>query len=157
MADSTYLKTVVEPFVVGWLSEQLGVTLSPQQVAVGPRTDGTPVHFAFDGVSSDRKIGALVSTSLTIKPGAVRKLHVDASILLQTPFERRIMAFIDEDVRSNFLDKCDGLLPLARVEMIVCDCLPKEMLARIAEFQIAAKEEVGDKGRIWRQTGGKRR
>lgn len=40
MADSSYLKEIVEPFVVNGLSERLGVRLSPQQIMVGPREDG---------------------------------------------------------------------------------------------------------------------
>ena len=57
----------------------------------------------------------MVSTSLTLKPGGERKLHKDASILLNAPFERRIMAFISDDTRANFLNKCDGLLPLRKI------------------------------------------
>jgi len=156
MADSSYLTKIVEPFVVDWISRHIGTTLTPQQVVVGPRTDGTLVQFAFDGVSVDRQTGLLVSTSQTVKPGGLRKLHVDASILLRAPFSRRIMAFINADVLVNFLNKCDGLLPLCEIEMLVCDSLPGDMLARIQEFQAKARKEVGDKGKIWKP-GGKRR
>jgi hypothetical protein len=156
MADSTYLKHVVEPYVVRWVSERIGSTLRPHQTAVGPRADGDLVHFAFDGVSNDGQIGLLVSTSLTVKPGGVRKLHVDAAILLNAPFQRRLMAFISEDVLANFVNKCDGLLQLNRIEMLVCDSLSAEMSTRITEFQKRAKAEVGDKGKIWKP-GGKRR
>src|SRR5882672_4215588 len=98
MADSSYLKHVVEPFVVGWVSRRIGVPLAKRRVAVGPRTDATPVHFEFDGVSENGQVGLLVTTTLTVKPGGTRKLHVDASILLHTAFTRRLMAFISEDV-----------------------------------------------------------
>jgi hypothetical protein len=66
------------------------------------------------------------------------------------------MAFINADVLLNFLNKCDGLLPLCEIEMLVCDSLPGEMLARIQEFQAKARKEVGDKGKTWKP-GGKRR
>jgi len=156
MADSTFLKDQVEPFVVNWVSQLVGVKLQPERVVVGKRADGTQVHFAFDGVSESKKIGLLVSTSLTVKPGGVRKLHTDASVLLNAPFQRRLMAFISTDVQINFLNKCDGLLPLRQIEMFVCDQLPAEMQARIDMFQSEAKSEVGDKGRKWKP-GGKRR
>ena len=156
MADSSYLKDVVEPFVAGWVSQRIGVPLTKRRIVGGPRTDGTPVRFEFDGVSEDDKVGLLVSTSLTVKPGGTRKLHVDASILLNTAFDRRLMAFISEDVRLNFVNKCDGLLPLSRMEMFVCDELPPEMSAAIARFQAKAKAEVGDQGKQWKP-GGKRR
>lgn len=156
MADSTYLKHTVEPFIVQWMAEQIGIPLAPRRIAVGPRTDGRLVHFEFDGVSEDGSVGLLVSTSQTVKPGGTRKLHVDASILLTAPFRRRLMAFISEDVRLNFLNKCDGLVPLSRIEMLVCDTMPPEMSAEVARFQSRAKTEVGDQGKL-SKAGGQRR
>ena len=156
MADSTYLKNVVEPFIAQWVSRRIGVTLQPRRFPVGPRTDGTPAHFEFDGVSEDGKTGLLVSTSNTVKPGGTRKLHVDAAILLRADFQSRIMAFVSDDVRQNFLNKCDGLVDLSKIEMLVCDELPPEMLSAIAKFQAEAKTEVGDKGKQWKP-GGQRR
>jgi hypothetical protein len=144
MANSSHIKFVVEPFIVDWVSRRIGIGLSPQQIVVGPRMDGTPVKFSFDGVSKDRQIGLLVSASQTVKPGGVRKLHVDVSILLRASFSRRIMAFTNSDVLLNFVNKCDGLLPLCEIEMLLCDSVPGDMLARIAEFQTRAK-------RGWRQ------
>lgn len=155
MANSSYLTKVVEPFIVAWVSEQIGVTLQPRKIRVGRRTDSTPVHFMFDGVSEDGKVGLLVSTSHTLKPGGARKLHTDASILLHTQFRRRIMAFVNDAVRANFLNKCDGLLPLRKIEMMVCDCLPSTMADEIIRFQSLAKSEVGDKRKVWKL--GKRR
>ena len=153
MADSTYLKHVVEPFVAQWVSRRIGVALQPQRSPVGPRADGALVHFEFDGISEDGRIGLLVSTSHTVKPGGTRKLHVDASILLRCTFQRRIMAFVSDDVRQNFQNKCDGLLELSKIELLVCDELTPEMRAGIVKFQTEAKAEVGDKGRIWKPGG----
>jgi hypothetical protein len=152
IVDTYYLKQCVEPHIVARISERIGVPLQRGRVPIGPRADDRLVHFEFDGVSQDQQVGLLVSYSQTIKPGGVRKLHVDASILLFAPFTRRLMAFISDDVYSNFLNKCDGLLPLSRIEMFVCngDDLPIEMSARIAEIYSAAKTEVGDKGKRWK-------
>jgi len=156
MADSTYLKNVVEPFIVQWVSRRIGVALQPGRFPIGPRTDGTMIHFEFDGVSEDGRTGLLVSTSMTVKPGGTHKLHVDASILLRAGFQRRIMAFVSDAVRQNFLNKCDGLLELSKIDMLVCNDLPQEMQAGIARFQSEAKSEVGDKGKQWK-SGGQRR
>ena len=156
MADSTYLKNVVEPFVAEWVSQKVGVPLSRRRVPVGPRLNGTVVHFEFDGVSSCGDVGLLVSTTQTVKPGGTRKLHMDASILLNTSFKRRLMAFISEEVRMHFVNKCDGLLPLSQIEMLVCNTLPPEMSAEVARFQAQAKTEVGDQGELWKP-GGRRR
>ena len=156
MANTTFLRNVVEPHIVAWLSDRLGIPLKHRQVSVGSRIDGSLVHFAFDGVSDDGEVGVLVSTSHTVKPGGTRKLHVDASVLLQAPFTRRFMVFVNHDVKANFVNQCDGLLPLSNIEMHVCEDLPADMLAEIAKIQADSKSEVGDKGRLWKP-GGKRR
>ncbi|OGS08350.1 MAG: hypothetical protein A2270_08100 [Elusimicrobia bacterium RIFOXYA12_FULL_51_18] len=156
MADSSYLIRVVEPFVVNWVSKKIGIPLRPRKIPVGKKMDGANAHFAFDGVSDDGKVGLLVSTSHTLKPGGTRKLHVDASVILQAPFKRRIMAFINSDAMKNFVNKCDGLLPLAGIEMVVCSPLPPEMMREIERFQAISKKEVGDKGKQWK-VGGQRR
>jgi hypothetical protein len=78
---------------------------------------------------------------------------VDASILLEAPLKRRIMAFVSADAMENFVNKVDGLLPLSRIEMLVCNHIPVEMQNRIAAFQAQAKAEVGDKGKIWKIAG----
>jgi hypothetical protein len=156
MADTTYLKKTVEPFMVQWVSCRIRVSLEPKRVPVGRNTEGKRVHFAFDGVSEDGQVGVLVSASRTVKAGATRKLHVDASILLQAPFRRRIMAFISHDVQQNFINKCDGLLPLGDIEMLVCEELPPDMIRQLEQVQVEAKGEVGDKGKKWKP-GGRRK
>jgi hypothetical protein len=98
MANTSYLKSVVEPYVVRWLSDRIGVPLKQRRVPIGPRIDGEYVHFEFDGVSDDGEVGVLASTSQTVKPGGTRKLHVDASILLQASFARRFMIFVSHAV-----------------------------------------------------------
>ncbi len=130
-----------------WVSEKIGQPLQAKKVDVGERLDGSTVQFAFDGVSEDGKTGVLVSTSLTTKSGSTRKLHVDASILLEANFEQRIMAFISEETKQNFINKVDGLLPLSRIELFICDDLPDGMWRKIKDFQAKAKSEVGDKGK----------
>jgi hypothetical protein len=119
---------------------------------MGPRADSRIVHFEFDGVSEHRQVGLLVSCSETIIPGGVRKLHVEASILLFAPFTRRLMTFISDDVYLNFVNKWGELLALTRIEMFVCNWqLPATRIsARIAEIYSAAKTEVRDKGRRWK-------
>ena len=71
-------------------------------------------------------------------------------------FARRLMIFVSEDSKANFVNKCDGLLPLAKIEMLVCDDLPAHMRAKIDRIQALARMEVGDKGKLWK-LGGKRR
>lgn len=156
MADTSYLTQTVEPFIVNWVAQKVGMPLGPTRVPVGKTMDGRPVEFAFDGVSADRSVDLLVSTSYTVKPGGTRKLYMAASVLNRGPFRRRLMAFVSADVRQNFINRCDGLVDLAGIEMLVCDVVPPEMLAQIAAVQSQSKVEVGDKGKVWK-IGGPRR
>lgn len=66
------------------------------------------------------------------------------------------MIFVNRDVKNNFVNRCDGLLPLAKIEKHVCEDLPAEMRAEIARIQADAKSEVGNKGKLWKP-GGKRK
>jgi hypothetical protein len=45
---------------------------------------------------------------------------------------------------------------LVKIEMLVCEDVPAEMVAEIARFQAVAKSEVGDRGKVWKP-GGKRK
>lgn len=156
MADTHYLKTVVEPFITKWVSKQIKLLLKPKKMPVGPGMDGKMVNFEFDGVSQDEQTALLVSTSYSFQTGVIRKLFVDAAILLRTKFNRRIMAFVSNDVLQTFINRCDGLLPLGQIEFLLCDSLPPEMVKEMAKIHTAAKTEVGDKGKQ-RKTGGRRR
>jgi len=66
------------------------------------------------------------------------------------------MIFVNHDVMANFVNRCDGLLHLAKIGTNVCEDLPAEMLSKIALIQADAKSEVGDKGSVWKP-GGKRK
>jgi hypothetical protein len=145
MANSCYLTNSVEPYIVDWVARQIGIKLERKKVVVGTNENGSPVSFEFDGVSVDNEIGLLVSSSGTIKPGALRKLIADAAILLNAPFQRRYMAFARKDVYLNFKRRVDGLLPLGKIEMLVCDTLPTEMVKQITAIRTAAQSEVGYK------------
>lgn len=156
MANTSYLTKVVEPHLVQWLSIRIGVALAPRRLLVGHRADGSPAHFAFDGVSPDGKTAVLVSTSFTLKAGGERKLFVDAAVLLKADLKARVMVFVSPHVMEHFVNRCDGLLELKNIEMVLAPPLSAEMKKRIEEIQVVAKREVGDKGKKT-LPGGRRR
>ena len=63
---------------------------------------------------------------------------------------RRVMAFVSANIRQNFINRCDGLVDMGGIEMLVCDVVPPEMLAQIAVVQSHSKIEVGDKSKVWK-------
>ncbi len=149
MANTEYLKRVVEPYIVHWVSRNICITLKPEPIVVGKNSDGDDVPFTFDGVSADHTVGVLVSTSHTIKTGGYRKLYMDASLLNRAGFRRKIMAFVSRDVWQNFKNRCDGLVDLAGIQPMFCEELTEEMRIQIATIQKDSKRVVGDKGKVW--------
>lgn len=145
MADTSYLRSVVEPYLLNWAGNQLGTPLEPRRECVGRSSDGKPVHFAFDGVSPDGTIGVCVSASTSYKTGQMRKLFIDATVLNRCPqFRRRVMVFVEKCVWEGFRNSCDGLVDLWRIEPLVCTDLPLDMRAKIEQVYDASAREVGN-------------
>jgi hypothetical protein len=116
MADTSYLRRVVEPYLVNWVSRRLGTTFTPGREFVGKSSNGERVHYAFDGVSEDGKIGVCVSASTSYKTGQMRKLFMDATLLNRCHrFKRRIMVFVEKHVWEGFKNQCDGLVDLNKI------------------------------------------
>ena len=146
MADTSYLKQVVEPHLRDWAAGKLGVSLASRKVVVGKNSEGAPVSFQFDGVSEDRTVGVCVSASTSYKPGQMRKFFMEATLLNRVPsFRRRVMVFISDHMWEAFKNQCDGLVDLRNIEPMICTDLPREMRAKISAVYAKAAREVGDK------------
>jgi len=158
MADTSYLRRVVEPYLLNGAGNLLGTQLEPRRECVGENSDGRPVHFAFDGVSLDGNIGVCVSASTSYKTGQMRKLFLDATLLNRCPrFRRRVMVFVEKHVWEGFRNQCDGLVDLRKIEPLICTELPSDMRAKIEQVYNASAQEVGDRsGRGIRAPGGRR-
>ena len=158
MANTSYLKKTVEPFLLKWAEKQTGVELKPFKVVVGHRMDGSPVQFEFDGVSENGAVGVCVSASSSFKVGQERKLFMDATLLNRVhQFNRRLMVFIESHVWEGFKNRCDGLVDLKSIEPLVCTNLPQEMRDKIVEIYKVSAEEVGDRRGRGTKVPGRRR
>lgn len=145
MANTAYLKQVVEPYIREWVAAQIGVPLHKKKVVVGQTTEGIAVRFEFDGVSEDGTIGVCISASSSYKTGQMRKYFYEATLLNRVPqFTRRIMVFTYPHIWPNFKNQCDGLVDLGRVEYMICP-LPPEMQTAVSQIYKQSAEEVGDK------------
>lgn len=158
MADTSYLRRVVEPYLVDWVSRRLEIPLKPGKEFVGRNSNGEPVHYAFDGISPSGEIGVCISASTSYKTGQMRKLFMDATLLNRAPrFKRRIMVFVERHVWEGFKNQCDGLVDLKRIEPLICTSLPEEMRAKITEIYKASAKEVGDRSGRGTKIPGRRR
>lgn len=146
MADTTYLKNTVEPFLRDWASRQLGVTLTKRRIEVGLNSEGRPVSFEFDGVSEDGTVGVFISASSSYKTGQMLKYFREATLLNRVSgFTRRIMVFTNENSWQGFKNQCDGLVDLGRIEPMICSDMPAEMRAKIDLMFPGLANEVGAK------------
>ncbi|MBN2594503.1 MAG: hypothetical protein JXA81_13425 [Sedimentisphaerales bacterium] len=158
MADTSYLKKTVEPFLLRWTAQQIDVELKPCKVVVGHAMDGSSVRFEFDGVSDDGTVGICISASSSYKVGQMRKFFMEATLLNRIPqFKRRIMVFVEKHVWEGFKNQCDGLVDLDRIEGLICSDLPQDMRAKIAEIYKVSAEEVGDRSGRGIKVPGRRR
>jgi len=146
MANTTYLKKTVEPYLLEWTSKQISMPLVKKQVVVGKDSAGRPVSFEFDGMSEDGTVGVCISASTSYKTGQMRKFFMEAALLNRAPqFQRRIMVFVEPQMWESFRKQCDGLVDLGNIEALICTELPRQMRAGIAEVYAASAREVGDK------------
>jgi len=158
MADTSYLKNIVQPYLLEWAAKKVGTPLEPARVVIGKRSDGGPVRFEFDGVSEDGSVGVFASASSSYKPGQMRKFFMEATLLCRCrQFRRRIMVFASKVCWEGFRNQCDGLVDLHRIEPMICDDLPAEMRAKIDAFYRKSAREVGDKAGPGVRVPGRRR
>lgn len=146
MANTSYLRKIVEPYLLDWTAERIGVCLEEKKVIVGYDSDNRPVPYNFDGVSEDGTVGVCISASTSYKTGQMRKFFLEATLLNRVrKFKRRIMVFIEKHVWDGFKNQCDGLVDLKKVEPLICTKIPTEMRKRIQRIYEESAREVGDK------------
>lgn len=146
MADTSYLRKVVEPYLLARVSERMGVPLAKKRVVVGHDSADRPVSFEFDGVAQDGTVGVCISASTSYKTGQMRKFFIEATLLNRVPyFRRRIMVFIEDHMWQSFKNQCDGLVDLKNIEPMIFTDLPQKMRARIDDIYAKSAREVGDK------------
>ena len=146
MANTSYLRKVVEPHLLEWTAQQIGTPLAEERVVVGHDSGGRPVSYKFDGVSDDGTVGVCISASMSYKTGQMRKFFLEATLLNRVQqFDRRIMVFIEEHMWDGFKNQCDGLVDLKNIEPMICNDLPEEMRAEIHRIYKESAKEVGDK------------
>ncbi len=158
MADTSYLKNVVEPHLIKWVSKSIGVELRKKRLTVGRACDGRDVQFEFDGVSGGDSIAACVSASMSYKVGQMRKFFMEATLLNRaSQLKRRIMVFLSGSIREAFKNQCDGLVDLSRIEAMICQSLPSGMANRVKEIYGVSAAEVGGKSLPGTKVPGRRR
>ena len=147
MADTTKIKTVIEPHIRHWLSKQFtGHVFKEKLVQLS-----TGESYAFDAVSEDSSI---VVAILSNRPktrtgrentGGVRKALSEIGYLKVTPKSvKKVMVFTDADF-CQLIERRAIRLGTDSIQMMVCELPPqlaavlKEILDRASYEQRAAE------------------
>ena len=142
MADTTAIKTRIEPYVRQWLSLQFpGRVFTERQVTL---VSGS--HYRFDAVSEDNQIVAAI---LSNRPktrtgrentGGVRKAMDDIGWLQELPENvSKIMIFTDSGFR-DLIRKRSERKGMDDIRMMVCS-LPKDLAELLQQTLDKASQE----------------
>jgi len=147
MADTTAIKTVIEPYVRDWLSKKFpGHVFEEKPVRLV-----TGESYKFDAVAEDGSIVAAILSSRSLtrtgreNTGGVRKALAEISHLKLTPSSaRRIMLFTDHGF-CQLIQRRAKRLGVESIGMMVCvlphhlDSLLRDTLDRASHEQRAAE------------------
>lgn len=147
MADTTYIKKVIEPYVRHWLERKTQV--KPLVEDNVPLPSGG--SYRFDAVSTEKKIVANILSNRARtangneNTGGVRKALNDLRFLSLLPSDvRRIMIFTDKDF-SRLVERRSLRMGHDGIEFLFCS-LPFELQCELdAVLEGASKEQLSSR------------
>jgi hypothetical protein len=147
MADTTKIKTMIEPHVRTWLSKQ-----SPGHVFKGKAVQlTTGERYTFDAVAEDDSVvAAILSNRAKTRTGrentgGVRKALTEISYLKAAPEKvKKVMVFTDDEF-CQLIRRRASRLGIGPIQMMVCKLPPqlevvlREILDKASHEQRAAE------------------
>lgn len=142
MADTTKIKTVIEPYVRNWLSKQFSGHVfkeKPVQLTTGE-------SYTFDAVAEDASVvAAILSNRAKTRTGqentgGVRKALSEIGYLKAAPERvKKVMVFTDDDF-CQLIRRRASRLGTGPIQMMVCK-LPPHLEAVLREILDKASHE----------------
>lgn len=147
MADTTKIKTVIEPYVRSWLSEQFPGHVfeeKPVELATGG-------NYAFDAVAEDGSIIVAILCNRAVtrtrreNTGGVRKALAELSYLKAVPADAEKVMIFTDDSFCHLIQRRARRLGTEPIQMMVCPLPPplevllKEILDKASYEQRAAE------------------
>ena len=142
MADTTKIKTVIEPYVRNWLSKQFpGHVFKEKPIQL--TTGGS---YSFDAVAEDTSIAAAILSNRAKtrtgreNTGGVRKALSEVGYLKAAPERmKKVMVFTDDDF-YQLIRRRASRLGTGAIQMMVCK-LPPHLEAALREILDKASHE----------------
>ena len=142
MADTTKIKTVIEPYVRNWLSKQFPGHVFKEKPIQLP----TGKSYTFDAVAEDASVvAAILSNRAKTRTGrentgGVRKALSEISYLKAAPGgANKVMVFTDDDF-CQLIRRRANRLGTEPIQMMVCK-LPPHLEAELREILDKASHE----------------
>jgi hypothetical protein len=151
MADTTALRTQIEPHVQAWLQKQFGVRFTRRTVPLTGH--GTAGQHQFAAVSDDGRIVASVkslsgrTTGENLPSAKIDSSYAEIYYLSLVQSEKKLLVLTDLEFYRLFSKQSEGMV-VRSVDILHCP-LPLE-LERVKEaVRVAASAEIDDgKARI---------
>ena len=141
MADTTFLKTVVEPHVRSVLQQEFGVSFEAQEVALS-----TGATQEFNAVSGDRSIVAAIKSASgrtaggKIPSGKIKTAEAELYYLSLAQARTRLLVLTNPEFYEIMSKRLEGrLAPGISLRLVE---LPQEMQAKVSALQKVASKEV---------------
>ncbi|MDP3792945.1 MAG: hypothetical protein Q8Q89_04450 [bacterium] len=143
MANTNDLKTLVEPYVRGWLTNRYYQPFEEMELPLKLITGG---KHRFDIISKSQTIvGGIKTTPLResgrVGTGAIKSLFTELYFLSLVKAERKLLILTDKGFYELFKRRALGKV-LPDTEIIYCE-LPKSLSYEVAEVHKTASKEIG--------------
>ncbi|MBI2099299.1 hypothetical protein HYT45_02700 [Candidatus Uhrbacteria bacterium] len=147
MADTTKLKTIIEPYVREWLKDKYHKSFEEKELPLKLITGG---QHGFDIVSKDEDqtiIGGIKAHSLNkngkIKSGQMKSVFAELYFLSLIKAKKKLLIFTNKKFHQNFLERTKGQI-LPDIKIKYCP-LSKDLEDKAAQIHKDSSDEIGKK------------
>ncbi len=146
MADTRYLKSIVEDHVRTWLAQEFGQSFKSLFLTLSG-VQGTPRAHEFDAVSEDGMIVCSIKTAswktsgLKRGSGKVQGAYTELYFLDHVEAKERFLILTDPEFFESFTRETRGRLANG-VSLLHCP-LPEDLCREIAAIRTKSRSELG--------------
>ncbi len=146
MADTSPLKTKVEPFVREWLGSRFGKPFHSEFLILSGVKDRAAKH-EFDGVSEDRKIVCGIKTASWKTSGnkrgsgKIQGAYAELYFLDHVEAEQKYLVLTDSEFYENLSKDSRGKLA-PNIGLLYCE-LPEDLKREVENIRTSSRSELG--------------
>ena len=147
LADTTYIKRTVEPWVRDhWLKERYGQTFQSQVLPLTGIGEADPGQHEFDAVSEDSSIIAAIkghsfkTAGGNLPSAKFASLYQELYFLSLVKAKRRLLMFTNQEMYDDFVKRSKGKVADG-IELVYCE-LPEPMRRQVTTIGRKASDEM---------------